>query len=142
MKVKGALNKKFLVRIGVIFCILFMVSYPSAETKSSKSKDTETKQKVAKIQKNFINPKQIKTTAKVMEVSTGEFYIVIAEKFFYVAEFKINGKLHRTELKDMSGKLITMDAFAERDLVEVTAIELEPQKGKYIALAIRILPPR
>lgn len=138
MSVKSILKKQFFLWLGFIGCIFIIVSSPGAETKNT---SVETNQQYAKIKKNFTNPKQFKTIAKVMEVNTDEFYIVIAENMFYVAEFKIDGKIHRTDLTDVSGKSITMDAFAERDLVEVTAIELEPHY-KYVALTINILPPR
>jgi len=142
MKFKGTLKKQILLCIGAVLCVLLLVSQPGAETENTEAEDAETTKMYVKINKNFKNPKVAKTIAKVMEVNTDEFFIVIAEDIFYVAEFKINGKIHRTELKDMAGKNIDMDAFAERDPVAVTAIELDPKKGKYVALKIEMLSPR
>ena len=142
MKFKGTLKKQFYLWIGAVLCMLLLVSQPGAEMDNTETEGAETNKMYAKINKNFKNPKLAKTIAKVMEVNTYEFYIVIAEDIFYVAEFKINGKTHRTELKDMAGKNIDMDAFAERDPVAVTAIELDPKKGKYVALKIEMLSPR
>jgi len=142
MRFKGALKKQFLLWVGSFLCVLLLVSHPGAETESKDTEGAETNKMYVKINKNFKNPKPVKTIARVMEVNTYEFYIVIAENKFYVAEFKINGKIHRTELKDMNGKNIDMDAFAERDPVAVTAIEMDPKNGEYVALKIEILPPR
>lgn len=142
MRFKGLLKKQFLLWIGSVLCLLLLVSQPGAETENTDTEGSETNKMYVKIDKNFKNPKLVKTIARVMEVNTYEFYIVIAEDIFYVAKFKINGKTHMTELTDAAGNKIDMDAFSERDPVAVTAIEMEPKNGKYVALKIEILPPR
>lgn len=142
MNLKSMYRKHFLFCLGAVFCVLLLVGYPKAETETSETEDTEVKIKYLKIDKNFIDTDPVDKTAEVMEVNAMESYIVIAEERYYVAEFKVDGQVRRTALKDMAGNKIGMNAFAKRDLVKVTAIELNPKGHKYVALTIRMLPPR
>lgn len=142
MNLNGLFKKQFLIWIGAVLCVLLLVNHPVAEAENAGAKSAQKIKIFKKMGNNFKNPSQVKIIATVMEVNTDEFYIVIAEKFFYVAEFKMNGETHRTELTDMDGKTVEMDAFAQGDRVEVTAIGLEPGKGIYVALTIKLLPPR
>jgi len=140
MKFTQKLRKTSFLWLGALLCALLLAGYAIAE--DTGADNGQTKKTHKKIDKNFINPVPVTLTALVMEVHKDDFIIIIAEKYFYVAKFKVNGETYQTELYDTAGGKVEMNAFNKGDRVKVTAIELEPGKRLYVAQKIELLPPR
>jgi hypothetical protein len=74
--------------------------------------------------------------ATVMEVNTGEAYVVIAEKRFYVTAYSIDGKKYTTQLTNANGAAIKINALKERQRVLVRGFEVSDDV--YIAVLIQM----
>ena len=75
--------------------------------------------------------------ATVMEVNAGKAYVVIAEKQFYVTEYRVDGKKYATKLTNTNGDTIKIDGLEERQRVFVRGFEVSD--GVHIAELIQLL---
>lgn len=78
----------------------------------------------------------IEINATVMEVNIAKSYVVVAEKWFDITEFKIGDEVHKTALKDADGEDIPLKSLKEGQRVVVKGIKLSTDK--FIAERIQI----
>lgn len=78
----------------------------------------------------------VRINATVMEVNTDKSYVVIAEKWFDITEFKIGAEIYKTKLLDPEGKDISLKSIKKAQRVIVLGIKLS--KDRFIADSIQV----
>ena len=86
----------------------------------------------------IIDPDQmeiVEINATIMEVNVKKSYLVVAEKKFFITEFKIGKKTYKAALVDAGGNVAALGAFKKGQRVIVKGIRLP--KGDYVAGSVQ-----
>jgi len=78
----------------------------------------------------------IEIKAEVMEVNIEKSYVVVAEKYFDVTEYKIGDDIHKTTLEDAAGEEIPLESLTRGQQVIVKGIKLS--KDRFVADSIQL----
>ena len=70
----------------------------------------------------------IEIKAEVMEVNLEDSYVVVAEKYFDVTEYKIGDDIHKTTLEDAGGREIPLESLIRGQQVIVKGIKLSTDR--------------